>query len=156
MQTTAPGTAGPTPGAPATGLDVVVTGTSSDAHTWNLIYLELLLTEWGHRVSVLGACVPEELVVTEALACRPDLVVVGSVNGHGAADGLRLIAAIRAEPRLAALPVVIGGKLGTAEDTARAALPRLRAAGFTGVFEESAGTAPFRRYLDTLTAGVCR
>ncbi|NNN35392.1 methylaspartate mutase [Streptomyces sp. S3(2020)] len=156
MQTTAPGAAGPTRGAPAIGLDVVLTGTSSDAHTWNLIYLELLLTEWGHRVTNLGACVPEELVVTEALAQSPDLVVLSSVNGHGAADGLRLIARFRAEPRLAALPVVIGGKLGTAEETTRAWLPRLRTAGFAEVFEESAGIAPFRRYLDTLTAGVCR
>ncbi|MER6678563.1 cobalamin-dependent protein [Streptomyces sp. NPDC000983] len=156
MQTTTPGAAGPTWGARATGLDVVVTGTSSDAHTWNLIYLELLLTEWGHRVTNLGACVPEELVVTEVLTHRPDLVVVSSVNGHGAADGLRLIERFGAEPSLAALPVVIGGKLGTAEETTRAWLPRLRTAGFAEVFEESAGFAPFRRYLDTLTAGVCR
>ncbi|MEW2163785.1 cobalamin-dependent protein [Streptomyces sp. NPDC007084] len=155
MQTTAPAE-GPVRGAPATGLDIVVTGTSSDAHTWNLIYLELLLTEWGHRVTNLGACVPDDLVVTEALAQCPDLVVVSSVNGHGAADGQRLITRLRAEPRLARLPVVIGGKLGTGEETTRAGLPRLRAAGFTEVFEESAGTAPFRRYLDTLTAGVCR
>ncbi|MEU9737312.1 cobalamin-dependent protein [Streptomyces sp. NPDC048002] len=156
MQTTTPGAAGPTRGARATGLDVVVTGTSSDAHTWNLIYLELLLTEWGHRVTNLGACVPEQLVVTEVLTQRPDLVVVSSVNGHGAADGLRLIERFGAEPRLAALPVVIGGKLGTAEETTRAWLPRLRTAGFAEVFEESTGFAPFRRYLDTLTAGVCR
>ncbi|MEU5795351.1 cobalamin-dependent protein [Streptomyces sp. NPDC047813] len=156
MQTSAPGAARPTRGTPATGLDVVVTGTSSDAHTWNLIYLQLLLAEWGHRVTNLGACVPEDLVVTEALAHLPDLVVISSVNGHGAADGLRLIARVRAEPRLAALPVVIGGKLGTTEDTARSWLPGLRAAGFTEVFDESDGTPPFRRYLDALTAGVRR
>ncbi|MGW5641158.1 methylaspartate mutase, partial [Streptomyces sp. NPDC003832] len=114
MQTTTPGAAGPTWGARATGLDVVVTGTSSDAHTWNLIYLELLLTEWGHRVTNLGACVPEQLVVTEVLTHSPDLVVVSSVNGHGAADGLRLIERFGAEPRLAALPGVFRGQRGSA------------------------------------------
>lgn len=135
-------------------MHTVVTTTSSDAHTWNLIYLELLLREWGHQVTNLGACVPDDLVMGACRRHRPDLVVISSVNGHGANDGVRLIRRLRATEELARTPVVIGGKLGTAGEPAAAWTPRLRAAGFDAVFEESEGILPFRGYLDSLTAGV--
>ncbi|KLJ01160.1 cobalamin-dependent protein [Streptomyces albidoflavus] len=134
-------------------MHTVVTTTSSDAHTWNLIYLELLLREWGHEVLNLGACVPDALVVDTCVEYRPDLLVVSSVNGHGANDGLRLIQRVRATEELADTPVVIGGKLGTADDAATWA-PRLRQAGFDAVFDDSGGILPFRGYLDRLTAGA--
>ncbi|MEN3586574.1 cobalamin-dependent protein [Streptomyces sp. ZYX-F-203] len=142
--------------APGTGLRTLLTGTSSDAHTWNLVYLRLLLSEWGHYVTTLGPCVPESLLVAEALRLRPDLIVVSSVNGHGATDALRLITAVRQVRRLADVPVVIGGKLGTAGRSGTDWAPRLRAAGFSAVFDEDAGMPPFRGYVDALTAGVCR
>src|SRR5262245_41744776 len=100
---------------PATNLPrrlyVMVTSLSSDAHTWNLVYLQLLLEEMGCRVTNLGACTPDEMIVHACATRRPDLVVVSSLNGHGAHDGLRLIRVLRAEPDLAMLPVVIGGRL---------------------------------------------
>lgn len=68
---------------PDAGLDVLVTGLSSDAHTWNLVYLELLLEELGCRVTNLGACVPDATIVRECVTRRPDLLVIGSLNGHG-------------------------------------------------------------------------
>ncbi|MFE6049720.1 cobalamin B12-binding domain-containing protein [Kitasatospora sp. NPDC056446] len=134
-------------------MHTLVTTTSSDSHTWNLIYLEHLLKEWGHEVTNLGACVPDRLVVDECSRLRPDLLVVSSVNGHGANDGLRLIRAFRAVPELAALPAVIGGKLGTA-GSASAWAPRLREAGFDAVFEDSEGILPFRGFVDRLAARV--
>ncbi|MGP3953676.1 cobalamin B12-binding domain-containing protein [Streptomyces sp. 7N604] len=94
-------------------LSVLVTGTSSDAHTWNLVFLQLVLEEMGHTVTNLGPCSPDELVVRECLDRRPGLVVVSSVNGHGFNDGLHLIKALRARPELARTKVVIGGKLST-------------------------------------------
>ncbi|WP_234322931.1 cobalamin B12-binding domain-containing protein [Streptomyces sp. NRRL S-350] len=130
-----------------------MTTTSSDSHTWNLIYLEHLLKEWGHEVTNLGACVPDELVIDQCSRLRPDIVVVSSVNGHGANDGLRLIRKVRAVQELAGLPAVIGGKLGTAGNAAAWA-PRLREAGFDAVFEESEGILPFRGFLDRLAARV--
>jgi methylaspartate mutase sigma subunit len=134
-------------------MQTVVTTTSSDAHTWNLIYLQLLLRERGHDVLNLGACVPDSLVVGACRRHRPDLVVVSSVNGHGANDGLRLIRRFRAVRELAATPVVIGGKLGTAGEGIAWA-PRLREAGFDAVFDETTGILPFRQYLDHLGAGA--
>lgn len=137
------------------GLDVVVTSLASDAHTWNLVYLQLVLEELGHRVVNVGACVPDELLVDECVRCAPDLVVVSSVNGHGFHDGTRVIAALRARPGLAATAVVIGGKLGTGGvDGARERAARLVAAGYDAVFEDGTGLAAFRTFLTQLQAGV--
>jgi len=125
-------------------LSVVVSSVASDAHTWNLIYLQLALEELGHRVHNLGACVPDQLLVSECLRIRPDLVLVSSVNGHGFQDGTRLIARIRADPELATTPVVIGGKLGIAGPAGRESREQLRAAGFDAVVEDGAGIAALR------------
>jgi methylaspartate mutase sigma subunit len=128
-------------------LDVIVTGLSSDAHTWNLVYLQLLLEELGCRVTNLGGCVPDETIVRECLARRPDLVVISSLNGHGCQDGLRLIEAVRACPALTATPVVIGGKLDVVGGSSAG---RLLTAGFNAVFEDAGGLSPFRSFVHAL------
>lgn len=139
---------------PSGGLHVLVTSVASDAHTWNLVYLQLVLQEEGHRVTNLGACVPDELLLAECLRLRPDLVVISSVNGHGARDGGRAIAALRAQPELATLPVVIGGKLGI--DGARGSehTAPLLAAGFDAVFGDGAGIASLRTFLERVSSRV--
>jgi methylaspartate mutase sigma subunit len=137
---------------PSRCLRVIVTSLSSDAHTWNLVYLQLLLEELGCRVSNLGACTPTEKVVAECVATRPDLVVVSSLNGHGCQDGIRLIKAIRSCPAVAATPVVIGGKLGTDGGDSQAAA-RLLAAGFDAVFGDTGQLAAFRSLVRALAAG---
>lgn len=93
-------------------LRVVVSGLSSDAHLWNLVHLQLFLEDLGHEVANLGNTTPDATIVEACRTGRPDLLVLSTVNGHGRTDGLRLIRALRAVPSLAALPVVIGGKLG--------------------------------------------
>jgi N-dimethylarginine dimethylaminohydrolase/methylmalonyl-CoA mutase cobalamin-binding subunit len=147
------GTAGPVP-SEGGGLTVVVTSVASDSHTWNLIYLQLALAELGHRVINLGACVPDELLISECRRLRPDLVVVSTVNGHGFHDGLRLIGQVRACPDLAATPVVIGGKLGITGSAGHAGRDQLRAAGFDAVFEEGTGMAALASLAGQLTASV--
>jgi len=127
---------------------------SSDAHTWNLVYLQLVLEELGHRVLNLGACVPDDLVVSECLRIRPALVVVSSVNGHGHRDGTRLIGRIRASPELARTPVVIGGKLGIDGSDGRDRAESLRSSGFDAVFERDAGTDSFVSFVAQLSVGV--
>ncbi|HVQ92024.1 MAG TPA: cobalamin-dependent protein [Mycobacteriales bacterium] len=142
------------PAAPGGGLDVIVTSVSSDAHTWNLVYLQLLLEEYGHRVVNLGACVPDRLLVAECLRLRPDLVVMSSVNGHGWRDGRRAITALRTRAELAATPVVIGGKLGIAGPGGDAQARSLALAGFDGVFEDGSSAAAFREFLSRLRPRV--
>lgn len=136
------------PAQPETSLDVVVTSMASDSHSWNLVFLELLLRELGHRVTNLGPCVPDDVLIEHCGRTKPDLVVVSTVNGHGFPDGMRLIRALRAE--LPALPVVIGGKLGIrAVDNAQF-VEHLLAAGFDAVFEDSGGLRAFTSFVQKL------
>ncbi|CAL9656221.1 cobalamin-dependent protein [Streptomyces sp. Tu 3180] len=135
---------------------VVVTTVASDSHTWNLVFLQLLLEELGYHVVNLGPCVPDELLVRHCREIRPAAVIISSVNGHGAQDGLRVIRALRDDELTAALPVAIGGKLGV-DGGATSHAERLLAAGFDAVFEDGTDTlAAFRRFLDDLGTGPDR
>jgi methylaspartate mutase sigma subunit len=129
---------------------VLVSSVASDSHTWNLVFLQLLLEEMGHHVVNVGACVPDDLLIASCRRHQPDLVVISSVNGHGHHDGRRVIGELRSRPDLVGVPVVIGGKLGIGGvDNARHTDDLLRA-GFDAVFDDSAGVAPFREYLGAL------
>lgn len=128
----------------------LVTSVSSDAHMWNLVFLQLLLEERDGDVTNLGICVPDEVIIDECLRSRPDVVVVSTVNGHGHIDGLRLIRKLRAVPELADMKVVIGGKLGVkgAENAKYSA--ELVANGFDAAFESSTGLAAFESFLGSI------
>jgi methylaspartate mutase sigma subunit len=128
----------------------VLTGVSSDAHTWNLVYLHLLLEELGWDVVNLGATTPDDAVVEACLAHRPDLLVVSSVNGHGHIDGTRMMGALRDREELAGLPAVIGGKLGVAGEVGADRIVALLTAGFDAVFQDGAGVDTFTRYVAVL------
>ncbi|MFF0504108.1 cobalamin B12-binding domain-containing protein [Streptomyces fimicarius] len=119
-------------------MKILLSGTASDSHTWNLVYLALFLEERGHDVVALGPCVSPRLLTD---ACRqhvPDVVVLSSVNGHGYRDALASVRALRAEPELAALPVAVGGKLGIAGRSGEAETARLREAGCDAVLADGA------------------
>jgi methylaspartate mutase sigma subunit len=136
---------------------VIITSTASDAHTWNLVYLQLLIEELGHDVVNLGPCAPDDLVLAECLRVQPGMVVVSTANGHGHGDGERLIRKLRGHADLAGTPVVIGGKLGVdggvgPDGGGHAA--GLIAAGFDAVFEDGHGqVAAFQRFLKTIGGG---
>lgn len=135
-----------------TSLTVVVSGLSSDAHTWNLVYLQLILEELGHKVINLGGCVPEQELAARCREAGPDLIVLGSVNGHGFQDGTRAITALRECPGLITTPTVIGGKLDTVGGDPTLT-SRLLDAGFDAVFPEAdAGTMSAFRAFVTLIA----
>ncbi|WP_372495111.1 cobalamin B12-binding domain-containing protein [Micromonospora phytophila] len=90
-----------------------MTTVESDAHAWNLIYLQLLLEERGSIVRNLGTCTPVDLVVAALVEERPDLLVVSSVNGHGH-HGVRILLRALAA-RGIDVPCVAGGKLTVSE-----------------------------------------
>jgi methylaspartate mutase sigma subunit len=137
------------PGADGRGT-VVLTGVSSDAHTWNLVYLHLLLEELGWDVVNLGATTPDRDVVEACRRHRPDLLVVSSVNGHGHIDGARLITALREVEELFGIPAVIGGKLGVAGEVGADQVVALLGAGFDAVFQDGVDVASFTHYLGVL------
>ncbi|MFJ8142957.1 cobalamin B12-binding domain-containing protein [Streptomyces sp. NPDC096013] len=129
---------------------------SSDAHMWNLVFLQLLLEERGGEVINLGACVPDDVIIAECRRNRPDALVVSTVNGHGHLDGLRLIRQIRSDPELADLRVVIGGKLGIRGSGNARYSAELVAAGFDAAFEADAGLAEFDSFIGSLQEGPSR
>jgi len=133
-----------------TGLTILLTGVASDSHTWNLVFLQLLFEESGHRVVNLGPCVPPDLLVSSCRDERPDLVVMSSVNGHGVPDGLRAVQALRRAADLAELPTVIGGKLGIAGVPGAAEVRQLLEAGFDAVFTDADGMQPLDAFLAAL------
>ena len=128
-------------------------GTASDSHTWNLVFLQLLLAEQGVEVVNLGPCVPDDLLVAECRRLRPDLVVVSSVNGHGFDDGMRVIGRLRDCPELATTPVVIGGKLGIGGPDNHRFTDHLLVAGFDRVFHDDAPLGDFRELVRALPGG---
>lgn len=135
-------------------LDVIVTGLSSDAHTWNLVFIHLLLEDLGHRVVNLGPCTPHSEIVEACRRRRPDLVVVSSINGHGFNDAGPLIGALRSRWSSAELPVVIGGKLGIFDDGRDEQRRTLLDAGYDGVFDEHVALASFEAFVGSLPKGV--
>jgi len=134
------------------GLTVLVAGGTSDSHTWNLVFLQIMLQEAGYQVVNIGPCVPEQLLVDRCRDVTPDLVVIGSVNGHGYQDGELAILALRAEPDLAALPAVIGGKLGVEGKQDEVLRARLLDAGFDAVFDDG-DLDSFLRFVADLRVG---
>jgi methylaspartate mutase sigma subunit len=148
---------GAAPAWPRSGRIVLVSGLASDAHSWNLVYLQLLVEDLGHHVLNLGPCVPDELLVTECHRHRPALVVISSVNGHGYQEGLRLIRRLRGEAGLRPLPVVIGGKLGTVGGESEEHIKALLDAGFDAVFDDRADASVlFSRFVSALGEGTRR
>lgn len=127
---------------------VLLSSVSSDAHTWNLVWLQQLLVEYGHRVDNLGACVPDRLLVSRAVETRPEVIALSTVNGHGLHDGLRVIEALRAVEVLRETLVVIGGKLGVAGPLSAPEEQRLRDAGFDAVFGHGTSPAEFIAFIE--------
>ncbi|WP_232285411.1 cobalamin B12-binding domain-containing protein [Saccharomonospora marina] len=120
---------------------------ASDSHTWNLVFLHLLLEEIGFEVANLGASVPDDTLLSECTQLEPDLVVISSVNGHGYHDGIRVVRQLRSQPSLVNTPMVIGGKLGICGDLSPAEASSLIEAGFDAVFDDSSELASFTSFV---------
>ncbi|MBF6328283.1 cobalamin-dependent protein [Nocardia transvalensis] len=123
----------------------VLSTVESDAHLWNLVYLQKLLEEQGAWVRNLGTCTPIDDVAAAVRQDRPELLVVSSVNGHGFHGGQVLLSTLR--ERGLEIPCVIGGKLTTAvsdDDRVRRELLEL---GYTDVFTGEDAIDRFRGFL---------
>ncbi len=128
-------------------MNVILATTPSDSHMWNLVYLEALLSEHGADVLNLGCCTPRELIINACHQAAPDLVIISSVNGHGAQEGHELIKHVR---RIGDFPVVIGGKLAISEDIESAWRPKLMDAGFQHVFTGPDAVNEFLGYFNII------
>ncbi|MEU3274909.1 cobalamin-dependent protein [Saccharomonospora sp. NPDC006951] len=126
----------------------VVATTPSDAHTWNLVYLQLLLEEQGFSVYNLGPCVPFGELADECAATVPDLLVLSSVNGHGAIEIPACAAAVKVRPEVSGMRIVAGGKLTTDGFLGSGMRRELLAAGVDAVFSPE---CPIDDFVDYLT-----
>jgi methylaspartate mutase sigma subunit len=125
----------------------VLGSTPSDSHTWNLLFVQLLMEENGWSVTNLGACVPLSMLIDESLRRTADMIVISTVNGHGTQEARQAIEAIRAQPSLARVPVFLGGKISVSEDREREAVGELVAAGYDGVLVGDDAVPAFRTHL---------
>jgi len=131
-------------------MHALVAGVLSDAHTWSLVYIQLVLEEEGHDVTNLGACASPQRLVNACKRVIPDLIVISSVNGHGCSDALESIHAIRACSATAGVPAIIGGKLSVHGGIRMDVNHSLIEAGFDRVFESSATGDDIITYLKQL------
>lgn len=136
--------------------EVLLCTVSSDSHTWNLVYIDLLLREHDFHVVNLGPCTPADLVLTSARTRRPAAIVVSSVNGHGQVDGVALAQVLRADDALRTVPLIIGGKLGISGSRGRQLDRELLAAGFDVVFDDATDSLELVATLRELVAGPQR
>ncbi|MYT33686.1 MULTISPECIES: cobalamin B12-binding domain-containing protein [unclassified Streptomyces] len=130
----------------------VVTTVTSDAHTWNLVYLQLLLEERGWQVINLGPCTPIGLVVESLAESDVDLLLVSTVNGHGLLEAPALLDAVLHVPERVRPPVVLGGKLHTHGEVGDDEVRRLRDMGFAEVFVGETAVDTFHAYLSGFSA----
>ena len=113
---------------------VIVATTPDDSHAWNLIGIELHLAERGFEVLNLGPCTPEELLAETIRDQRPDLVVLSSINGHGALSLPAVLETLEHYQVKRTAPIVIGGLLTTDPKDTQAAATALTEVGAAGVF----------------------
>lgn len=116
---------------------VILTTIPSDSHTWNLIYMQLLLEENGFEVFNLGPCTSYEEVLQTCTEITPDLILVSTVNGHGYLEGKMLIEKLKQLPVIQDIPLYIGGKLSTDKNLSYLYAMELEMAGYTKVYYEN-------------------
>jgi methylaspartate mutase sigma subunit len=123
---------------------------SSDAHGWNLVYLEMVLSESGYEVCNLGPCSSVRDVMEAVNEAATALVVLSSVNGHGCIEAPSYAGALRNNGRTRSVPLVLGGQLTSNGTVSDDQLSRLCAAGFDRVFTGADAIAELRAYLVSL------
>lgn len=135
-------------------LTVLLTTIPSDAHSWNLIYMEKFVQELGFAVTNLGVCVPYDLTVKIAQSLRPNLLLVSTVNGHGYIEGAELAERIRGFNELKDLTMVIGGKINTDIGDIEEHEALLLSAGYDAVFSGKSTIQDFDKMARLLASPV--
>jgi|SRR5690242_17282320 len=114
-------------------MKVVLSSIPSDSHTWNLMYMQLLLEEMGYEVVNLGSCTPVEDIISGVRDHQPDALVISTVNGHGMAEGAKITGQLHSLGLADDVPKLIGGNLATTGSLTPEQVSCLRAS-FDGVF----------------------
>jgi methylaspartate mutase sigma subunit len=129
-------------------LNIILLGTHSDSHTWNLIFMELFLKENNCQVRNLGACVSIEEISEETKKFPPDLIIVSSINGHLFQDGIKIINSLNQKFPKKLPPLVIGGRMGVSVIESDFQKKKLHKLGYEGVFVGQNSLIHFKKYLN--------
>jgi methylaspartate mutase sigma subunit len=131
-------------------LNIILTGTPSDSHTWNLVFMELFLQEHNCTVYNLGPCVSPAQLQRSLKKWPCDLVVISSINGHLFQDAIKIIASFPKQDLPTLPPFVLGGKMGISQRDVFFQKQKLLKLGYEGVFVDRNALERFARYLDGL------
>lgn len=128
----------------------VVATTPDDSHMWNLVGVQLELEERGFQVINLGACTPGDLLAETIREHRPALIVVSSINGHGAISMATVLRTLEEYQLKRVAPILIGGILTTDPATAAIAEGQLLDMGCSGVFTGDTAWQEFDSFIARL------
>ncbi len=127
---------------------ILISSISSDSHTWNLVYMQLLIEELGHKAINIGNCITIDYLVKQAHYHRPDILVISTVNGHGHIEGVEIMNELKKHDVLRNLKTVIGGKLGTLGNNNESYVQKLLDVGFQRVFFGDKSVDDFISYVN--------
>ena len=130
----------------------VVATTPDDSHIWNLVGVQLKLEERGFQVCNLGACTPAELVAEVVRNLQPELLVISSINGHGAISMSAVIRALEEYQVKRSTTIIAGGLLTTDPTRSGIAAAELVELGCSGVFSGDDAWIRFDRFIKRLRA----
>lgn len=128
-------------------MKILISSIPSDSHTWNLVYMQMLVHELGHEVINLGQCMPIDELIKSAHYYRPDLILISTVNGHGHIEGMEIIKQVKCHDLLRNIKVVIGGKIGTKGEENIIYENKLKEAGYDEVFCGVNSVAEFLEFI---------
>lgn len=131
-------------------MKILISSIPSDSHTWNLVYVQMLLQELGHETINLGQCVPIEDLIKSAHYHHPDLILISTVNGHGHIDGAEIIKRIKSCDLLRNIKVVIGGKIGIKGNDNIVYKNKLKQSGYDEVFCGVHSIAEFLKFIGAI------
>ncbi|MDV8022647.1 cobalamin B12-binding domain-containing protein [Rhodococcus sp. IEGM 1330] len=113
---------------------VLIVTTPSDVHSWNLVFLSLVVRDAGMSCRIVGPASQLDEIVVGAEEFAPDVVLVSTINGHGEFEAADVLNALRevCDPHV---PVLIGGILGVSHELRSSRRSALLSMGYTEVFE---------------------
>ncbi|MZE54271.1 methylmalonyl-CoA mutase [Streptomyces sp. SID5770] len=125
---------------------------ASDSHTWNLIFIDLLLKELGFHTMNLGPCTPLSLFLSSFVNFKPDMIIVSSVNGHARSQAPEIAAKLKLIGATSRL--VAGGKLSTGPEGNIEIRNELQLAGFHAVFFTDDSIGEFTKYAESIKSAI--
>src|SRR5260370_32047988 len=133
-------------------MTAIIATVRSDAHTWNLVYLQLLLQQNDFTTHIVGPCSEPRAVVRACRQKTPTVLVMSTVNGHGYIDAPAFMRTLSLHIPDRTFPVVVGGMLGINEADERRKKQTLLACGFDAVFTGATSIAEFLEFIGRLTS----